>query len=252
MFLLKKIASPLFHPLPLALILWLLGLALLWRRRRWGQALLVLGPCLVFLAAFNFTGKPLLERLEYYYRPRPEAQELAGVKWVVVLGAGIWDDPRLSTTARLTQGSVCRLVEGIRIWRQIPGARLLVSGGRLFNQVSEAEGLAKLARELGVPDSCIVQEDGSRDTGDQARLVASLVGEDRIVLVTSAHHLPRAMLLFRRQGLYPVPAASDFMVRQGQTSNPARFYPSSVGIEIWETIIHEGLGLVWTNLTGGR
>ncbi len=252
MFIIKKIISPFFQPLPLSFILAAAGALLLRRRKtgRTGRALVISGMAVVLVTSFGFTGRPLLERIEYRYRPRPAASDLDGVKWVVVLGGGVWDDPRLSPTARLTESSVCRLVEGIRLWRQVPGARLLLSGGRVYGPVPEARAMAELARGLGVPDSAMVLEEGSRDTGEQARLVAGMVGDDRLALVTSAAHMPRAMALFRKQGMYPVPSSSNFMVKRGQQGDPGWFFPSSVGIEAWETVIHEALGLAWGRVTG--
>jgi uncharacterized SAM-binding protein YcdF (DUF218 family) len=110
--------------------------------------------------------------------------------------------------------------------------------------------MAQLAKELGVPDSAMVLESDSRDTDDQARRIGRIVGDQRLVLVTSAAHLPRSMALFRKQGMYPVPASSDFMIKRGQTGDPGRFFPSSVGIEVWETVIHEAMGMAWSKLSG--
>lgn len=254
MFLLKKILSPFLLPLPLAFVLLSAGWLLRWRsrRRKLGSALAAAGLGIVLLASFSFTGRPVVEGIEYRYRPSPEPQDLAGVKWVVVLGGGVWDDPRLSSTARLTESSVCRLVEGIRIWRQAPGSKLLLSGGRVYTPVPEAQAMSELARELGVPDSAIVLEPESRDTGEQAVLVSRMLGDERMVLVTSAAHMPRSMALFHRQGVCPVPAASNYMVKRGQSGDPGRFFPGSVGIELWETAVHEALGLAWAKVSGGR
>lgn len=252
LFFLKKLISQLLNPLPLALILAAAGLALARNRKRSriGIWLLSLSGLLVLTASFGFSGRPWLGKLEYYYRPRIEEAELAGIKWVVVLGGGLWDDPRLPPTAQLTPASVCRLVEGIRLWRKIPRSRLLLSGGAVFNSLTEAEAMAVLARELGVPDSLLVLENKSRDTDDQVRNIAEIIEHDHFLLVTSAAHLPRSMALCRRQGLYPVPAPSDFMIKKGQENNPARFFPNSKGIEVWETIVHEVLGIAWGRITG--
>lgn len=252
MFLLKKILSPFLMPLPMAFLLLAAGLVLRTnkRRRRVGNILFIAGIGIMLVASYGFTGRPVLESLEYRHIPSPEPKDLAGVRWVVVLGGGVWDDGRLSPTARLTESSVCRLAEGIRLWRQIPGSKLLLSGGRVYTPIPEAQAMAELARGLGVPDSALVLETDSRDTGEQARLVAGMVGDERVVLVTSAAHMPRSIALFRRQGIYPVPASSDFMVKRGQSGDPSRFFPSSVGIEVWETVIHEAAGMAWSKITG--
>lgn len=85
------------------------------------------------------------------------------------------------------------------------GARLVVAcGGRSWDGVVEADALAALLRERGVPQDAIVRERCSLDTLDNARFAAALLarrGLDEVALVTCSWHLPRAARLFARAGL---------------------------------------------------
>ncbi|MDO9068742.1 MAG: ElyC/SanA/YdcF family protein, partial [Deltaproteobacteria bacterium] len=171
-------------------------------------------------------------------------------KWVVVLGAGMTSDPQVPLTSQLTEGSAIRTVEGIRIWRQLKGSKLILSGGAVFNIQSEASGMAGLARQLGVPDSSICLEDKSLDTDDQARLIKEMVKADTMVLVTSAAHMHRSVSLFRKQGMALIPAPTHYLIKDGQKFKPSRLFPNSGGIIAAETLIHEYLGLAWSKLRG--
>ena len=85
------------------------------------------------------------------------------------------------------------------------GADLAVAcGGRSWDGVVEADELARMLREGGVPAEAIVRERCSLDTRDNARFAAALLarrGIGRILLVTCTWHLPRAERAFRASGL---------------------------------------------------
>jgi len=105
-----------------------------------------------------------------------------------------------------------RFVVGFRIHKLLPESRLVFSGGAVFDPVSEAEVMARAAEIMGVEGDRIILEEISRDTGDQARLVQKIVGDERFILVTSASHMPRSMVLFRKSGMEPIPAPTDYRV----------------------------------------
>ena len=85
------------------------------------------------------------------------------------------------------------------------GATLAVAcGGRAWAGLVEADAIAKILLEGGVPEPAIVRERCSFDTRDNARFAASLLarrGLTRVLLVTCTWHLARAERLFRSAGL---------------------------------------------------
>lgn len=103
-----------------------------------------------------------------------------------------------------------RVFAGVALWEHIPDGRLVFSGGGGFRQ-REAVVMSNLAVQLGVPAGAIEIEDTSHNTWENARNVAALSPRvpQRIWLVTSALHLPRALGAFRAWGFEPCAWSSD-------------------------------------------
>ena len=245
----KKIAL-LFSPLSLCLEFLFAGIFLFWftRRQRAGKVMVCLG--FILLVLFSYAPLPdiSLRSLECRYAPLADLSRFSGVKWVVVLGGGHNSDSGLPVTSQLSESSLSRLVEGVRIHRLLPESRLVLSGGAVFDPISEAEVMARAAEVMGVGGDRIVLEGFSRDTADQARLIREIVGDERFILVSSASHMPRSMFLFRGSGMEPIPAPADYRVKKKQGINPAVFFPSADNIRKMEMVFHEYLGLCWAKL----
>ena len=266
MFLLKKLVSYTLNPMTIILLFLASGLFLLWQKKhkKAGWWFVVLGTTAFIFAGYGLVGNSLLKGLESKYQPLLDVSNAAGpapaegqglwpaggAKWVVVLGAGMTSDPKVPLTSQLSEGSVIRTIEGIRLWRQIKGSKLIFSGGAVFNTQSEAYGMARLAGQLGVPDSIIILEDKSLDTDDQARLVKEMVKGDTIVLVTSAAHMLRSVSLFKKQGVVLIPAPTNYLTKDDPKFKPSRLFPGSGNIQAAETLFHEYMGLVWSKLKG--
>jgi uncharacterized SAM-binding protein YcdF (DUF218 family) len=253
MFMLTKILAPCLYPLPLGLGILLAGLVLLWfsRRQRAGKVLVTLGTGLLVFLSSAFGANLLLEPLEGRYPPWSGPPAGEPVPWIVVLGGGLKDDPRLPALGKLSQESLHRIMEGVRIQRQMPGSKLLLSGGSVFGGPAETAVLAEAAVGLGAAPKDLLQESGSRNTEEQARLIQEIVGRDRFILVTSALHLPRAMMLFRSRGLRPIPAPAGSQIAEF-VGAPRLWFPWPVNLQKSEDAVHEYLGLAWAWLRGPR
>ena len=253
MFLFKKLVAPFLMPVPFSLALVLLGLALLWftRRQRAGKWLATLGALLLLLLGYGFVSNGLLERLERQHAPVTDVSAAAGrVRWVVVLGGGSSADERLPAAMRLSEASLARLVEGVRLQRQLPGGRLLVSGGAVFGSDADAETMRALAVELGVDPAALDLDAASPDTETQAEVVRSRLGTEEFYLVTSASHMPRALALFRKAGTNPLPAPTHFLAQANRGFSPGDFFPSAGGLRRAEAATYEDLGLAWAKVRG--
>ncbi len=260
MFLLKKILSQFFYPVSLCLEILVLGLFFLWatRRPRLGKILVTLGTVLLLLLSLPPVSSRLLAPLEQRYPAilHPETVswgERPGVtspKWIVVLGGGLVSDPRLPPNSQISEAALSRVVEGVRLYKAIPGSKLLLSGGAVFDPVPEARVMAQIAVLLGVKPQDIVLEQESRDTAAEAALIARMINGKRIILVTSAAHMPRSMALFKKQGLQPIPAPADFLVRERLYLTPGDFFPGPGSLGQVQTAVHEYLGMAWAWLRG--
>ena len=252
MFVIKKIVAPLLLPFSIVTALLLAGLALLWytKKVKTARALLTAAGVLLLLFSYSLVPDLCLGLLEKRYTPLLSPDQANNVSWVVVLGARHTSDPNLPATSQASQATLSRLIEGVRIHRMAPGSKLVLSGGIAFDPKSEAETMAVIALALGVDRNNLVLDTGSKDTKDQAVSIKKLVGNDRFALVTSAAHMPRAMALFRKQGLAPLPAPTDFWVKQSQGFNPRDLFPDASNFGKMERATHEFLGIAWAKLRG--
>jgi len=249
MFLFKKIISPFFYPLPLALAVILTGIVFLWlsRKQRVGKIMVTAGSLLILLFSSSFFSNILLKPLESRYPPITGAN-LENIKWILVLSGGYSSDPSISITSQLSDSALPRLIEGIRLHKSLPRTKLILTGGGF--PVPESKIMAKLAEALGVSQDALVLESKSKDTKDQARYVKEIVGDDRFVLITSAYHMPRSMALFRKLGMSPIPAPTDHLVKKDYNKRLRVPLPSSFNLYKAKLAIHEYLGLVWAKFRG--
>jgi uncharacterized SAM-binding protein YcdF (DUF218 family) len=252
MFLLKKIVAPLFFPLSLCLEILLVGIFLLWftRRQKAGKIIVSIGVVILIAFSYGAASDILLRPLEYKYPPMTDMSAVLDVEWVVVLSGGSSSDAHLPITGRLSHASLVRLVEGIRIHRKLLKSKLILSGGGAFNTIAEAKTMADVAVILGVDSKDLILESESKDTKDQARLIHTIVGDNRFVLVTSASHMPRSMALFEKRGMRPTPAPIGHRITERQKITPGIFFPSAGRIAKMENVFYEYLGLAWAILRG--
>jgi len=260
MFVLKKLLSAAVQPCSLLLAVMTLGLVLLLftKRQRTARALLTAGLALLALLSLGPVARALVRPLEIAYPPLlAQATQAVSTmpdgspapRWVVVLGGGKSDDDSLAPVQKLAEPSLVRLAESIRLQRLLPESQLVLSGGSSGMTTSEAETLAAAGVSLGAPRDHMVLESQSWDTIDEVRMLRAMLGDDRFVLVTSAMHMPRAMAMFRKAGMIPVAAPTDYLA-SGEDSDMLSWFPHAHAGLIIERALHEYLGLFWAKLRG--
>jgi uncharacterized SAM-binding protein YcdF (DUF218 family) len=236
-FLLKKIISDFLMPLSILLGLFLMGLVMLRTNRTRLTAKKVLTCTFLILVLLSYGALSYwpLQKLENIYPPieiksiRPN-----NIKWIVVLAGS-------------PEETYVRLSEGIFIYRQLPGAKLIVSGGKVVEAALEPSSskMARIATGLGVNPQDIVQENISRDTKDEARIIKSMIHEKPFILVTSAYHMPRSMALFKAQDMHPIPAPTGYhILPEERYLRPNWFFPNAYNIMDAEIVLHEVLGII--------
>jgi uncharacterized SAM-binding protein YcdF (DUF218 family) len=260
MFMLKKMLAPFFYPVPLCLGILILGLVFLWatRRPRLGKVLVTLGTALLLLLSLPAISGQFLAPLESRYPAALHPDKISGegqksgtsLKWIVVLGGGHRSDPWVPANSQLSTATLGRVVEGVRLYKSIPGSKLLFSGGGAFDPLPEAGLMAQIAELLGVKSQDIALESDSRDTAEEAEFIGRMIGRERFFLVTSAAHMPRSMALFRKRGLQPIPAPADFLLKETAGPGPGRFFPHASSLRGVEAAWHEYLGMAWAWLRG--
>ena len=261
MFSVKKILASFFSPLSLCIVIIGYGVLLLWlsKKQRIGKLLVAVGLALLIMSSYEAVSGRILHTLESQYPPinlaliaaHSEGKGVKNpVKWIVVLTGGIAGDANLPYQLQISHHSRVRLMEGIRLFRMIPGSQIILTGGIGFDGLPEATTLSRVAEEMGVPRSAMVLEVESRDTKDHPLFVRGIVHDDPFILVTSAFHMPRAIKLFAKQGLFPFPAPAGQWTPPPQLWSPANFFPSAAGVRLAELAYHEYMGLMWAWLQG--
>jgi len=240
MFFLKKIISRFLFPL--SLILELLIISLLWPKK--SKRFLVSALLLLYFFSFQPFADLLLGSLERSYSPLEISSLRKDIKTVVVLGGGVKENPSLTPEDRLSEASLKRLLEGIRICRHLPQVRIILSGGDAHGTTPVARIMKEVALSLGWPPSNILLEEASWDTPDQARFLKNTQRSEPFYLVTSANHMPRSMALFKKIGSQPLPAPTDFHALW-EPFRPLDLFPQAAALGKTETALYEYWGLLW-------
>lgn len=251
LFALKKATGGLLLPLPVLLILMAVGILLLWfsRWQKTGKITLSVSWLLLLALSLQPVADSLLAPIENQY---PTWRNQQKVDYVVVLGGGYTWNAAWAPSANMLNNSLPRLAEGIRLWRENPGSKMIFTGAAAqTNPVSSAEVTARVAQSLGVPDADIIRLDKPRDTRQEAREVAKVVGDRPFLLVTSASHLPRAMIFFHQQGLHPLPAPANQLAIHSPLNIWEKVLPSPQWLGHSDRALYETMGRLWQRITAG-
>jgi uncharacterized SAM-binding protein YcdF (DUF218 family) len=133
---------------------------------------------------------------------------------------------------------------------------VIVSGGNVFPQSrveSEAVYTRELLREWGVPADRIVIEGESRNTYENALETKRLLearGLRKVLLVTSARHMPRALGLFQGAAIDAVPAPTDFRVVSYDQPAVFNWFPNADALAATTDALHEYLGIAYSAWKG--
>lgn len=251
---LVKIVSRLFFPVPVICELLLVGLVLLWftRRQKVGKVLVTIGTLVLLTLGCAPISAIFLRTLEQRYPPvspapvRAAAEKSGGSTYIVVLGTGYSPDSSADLDSHITQDGVVRLTKGIQLCRQVASCKLVLSGG----PPAAAQTMEKIALSLGIKQNDIILEKHSRNTEEEARFLQPTVGASPFLLVTSASHMPRAMGLFRKLGMKPIAAPTNYLAVTGGPFSPDQYYPGAGGLAMAERTVYEYLGMTWEKLLG--
>ncbi|PSW07277.1 envelope biogenesis factor ElyC [Photobacterium lipolyticum] len=248
MFELKKMISALLMPLPAMLILGFIGLLVLWftRRKALASCFIAFAFLGIFLVSFQPVTTSLLRPLEREHQPFVPSS--TPVNYIMVLGSGHVIDKAMPITSELSRTALMRLAEGIRIYRLFPDSKLILSGYGGGTGISQARMMAKAALALGVNKTDILLLETARDTWEEAFQAASVVGSKKMVLVTSASHMSRALYEFKQAGLNPTPAPTNFLASNKIKQPWVRYAPKAQYLEQTERYWHETMGQWWQQL----
>lgn len=236
----SKIVIAFLSPLGSSLALWLLALLLaITGLKRLPFVIAVIGLLWLWvwsLPAVSLTVRATLEN-EY---PARDPANLPACEAVVVLGGSL--SPADARHHSLDRHKVVdRLFVALRLYLAGNAPLVVLSGGGF--PTPEAKAMSVVLREFGVPDEAMILEGRSRNTFENACFSAELLRErgiDRVLLVTSALHMHRALSHFVNEGIKVVPVAVDHEVRN--IPGLWRWIPDAEALEGSTRVIMEWVG----------
>jgi len=173
---------------------------------------------------------------------------------IVVLGGGLINTSGPPGSVEL--GSEAdRLWLAVELYRAGKSPLILISGGNVFDtkHLPESALAARVLIEWGIPQVAILTEEQSRDTHQNAvytQRILAQKGITRILLVTSAFHMPRAASTFRRTGLTVIPIPADYFTGPSDQPLLLSILPTSSALNDSGLAIKEYLGLLVYHLRG--
>jgi uncharacterized SAM-binding protein YcdF (DUF218 family) len=232
LFFLRKLTEAMI--LPFGFCGLLVVLAVILRRRR----LAVVAILIMLVASESVIGTLLLRPLESYY-PAMRVADAPRADAIVMLAGSIvrgrtapgvqWGNSsnRFFTAAELARAGKARL--------------FIISAGMT---PFEGKVLRRVAIQEGIPAAQIVLTPPVATTEEEARAVAKFTGVHSVLLVTSALHMPRSVLLFRSMGLQVYPFPTDQRVPTQMDLTAPEFIPGPAALENSEAALREYYGLL--------
>ena len=211
-----------------------------YKKVRW----LWLTVILIFLATST---KILPARLVASYEAKtpilnPEGLDKNQIYYIHVLGSGYSLDSSLPATSQLSTATLARLVEAIRISKLLPYYKIVSSGYSRLDLESQASVVRRAAVELGIPaQNCEILPTPSKTSEEVKAFVSKFGTNKKVIVVSDAMHLPRALMLYKRSGIHASGAPTNFKVKKGANDYNGVSFPSLSSVNLMSDYLRERL-----------
>jgi uncharacterized SAM-binding protein YcdF (DUF218 family) len=149
-----------------------------------------------------------------------------------------------------------RFIQGVKLFEMGKVSHVLISSGNgnLFpGGFKEADWVKTQLNDMRLPDSTVLIEDRSRNTIENARFSNAMLKKSHLagpyLLVTSAFHMRRAAMIFKKEGVNFTPFSCNF-IRSGKLSFDDFFIPDAEKLSNWNIYIKEVVGYVVNSING--
>ncbi len=254
-FFLSKFLPLFIYPVGLVIVLLIFALISLIRLHRRSAIIAVSAAIVIlYMSSMPLLSGAIIRSLEYQNLP---FQNLPSSEAIVVLGGGTLAQIPPRPWVEVSDAGD-RILYGSRLWLQKKAPLLILSGGRssLLGEGgrAEAEDMAEIAVALGVEKAAIAQDPNSLNTYENAVNVKKILQKlnlNKILLVTSAIHMPRSLAIFRKLGIEAIAAPTDFnVVENSQPPNIFKFLPDADALKNTTNALKEYVGLTIYKLYG--
>lgn len=254
MFLFFSKLLPLFvYPLGLASLFLLGGLIIAWKHPRF--ALFPMGIALGLILIFSnaWVSSWLTQSLEWQYLAN---EELPETEAIILLGGSTQAPIPPRNTVEIND-SGDRVFYAAHLYKEGKAPIIIATGGGiswLGKTIPEASNMKQLLVAMGVPPSAVIEETNALNTHENAIYTKKILdkkGIEKALLVTSAFHMPRSVLTFKKQNINIIVAPTDFSItkqhwEQLQSTPQATLInslPSAGNLEQTTKVLKEYLGI---------
>ncbi len=253
MLLISKAVSQLLLPPGGPVLLGVVGLVF-WKQR-WGRGLILLSFASLWLLSSEPVRDMLTRPLEFRYPVLDLNRVKTDGTAIVLLGGGIYENaPEYGGSDELGRYALMRTVYAADIARK-SGLDVYATGGRPLSQSDEPEGeiMRRWLLKFGIAEQYLFAETVADTTWENAAYMQKMLsakGVHRVILVTSAWHMPRAVWCFESHGVDVVPAPADFLTEQ-EPYDLRSYLPRWTVLNDSGQALHEYLGLLWYRIRFG-
>jgi uncharacterized SAM-binding protein YcdF (DUF218 family) len=234
------------------------GLAWGARTRRVGRLLLVALVVVYWTMSFPFVARGLQAVQHVRQAPGSDAPLPAAPVPIVVLGNGIGGYSAAGANFEVPLGQTAmNTLFAVARYRRYPSSEVIASGGTQpgHDTAPEADVIRDGLLRNGVPADRILLERRSINTRDQAVEVSRILtrlGQNQCVLVTSPQQMPRAVALFRKEGITagPLPAGSQVWAPSGTARWWKWLMPSTEARAVSRDVVYELMAWPYYRLRG--
>ncbi|KQM67298.1 hypothetical protein ASE74_07490 [Pedobacter sp. Leaf216] len=143
-----------------------------------------------------------------------------------------------------------RLFQAIALYKKGQIKQILLSSGSanlMNNEVKEADLAIKYLKLIGIPDAAILVENQSRNTVENAKYSIALINNNnpqaKILVITSAWHIPRAKLIFDKQTKKKIEYYPTNFLGETEFAWADCIIPNAGTLGMWELLFKEWIGL---------
>ncbi|MFT5814337.1 MAG: uncharacterized SAM-binding protein YcdF (DUF218 family) [Psychroserpens sp.] len=199
----------------------------------------------LLISSMTYPSVLLIKHLENKYPVIPlESAEWRKTDAIVVLACNHYEDDNLPFVSRWPNCSLQRNLHAALMYREHP-MPIYLAGDVLgiTDKFSQASHNRKFLVKMGVKKADIFVISKGVNTETEVNALASLLNGRHISLVTSASHLPRAVVYFEEKNIQVLPIPVEHFRRINVS--PVVGLPNATSLYRSERAIHEYLGLIY-------
>lgn len=255
---LYSILLKLLYPTSLCVLL-LVAAAVFRKRQKVRRICFCLAIAVLLVCGNGWVVKYSTRHLESQYPPLSSGSSVAA-DCILVLGGGTSDRIPPRTTVEVGEAGD-RVLYAAHLFKAGRAQRILCTSGIATGGIGPrpaSDAMAELLQDLGVPESAIIRETASSNTHEHGRNLLPILkqkGFKRILLVTSASHMPRSMGVFKKScpGIEFIPAPTDFRIVELDLPwyrELVNLIPTPGNLVQFSETMHEYLGMAYYRLRG--